>query len=88
MAVLASRGKELRLRRVARVGRVVVIRLVAPNANSRQRRVIVVDMAIGALARWNGVRSGQRERCIVVVEGRVGPRVGVVTQLALLRKPG
>ena len=53
---------------MARVRRVVVIRLMAADASSRQRGVVSVDVAISALPRRNGMRSGQRERCVVVVE--------------------
>ena len=55
VAVLASRGKELRLRCMARIGRVVINRLVAANASGRERRVIVVHMAVRALTGWNGM---------------------------------
>ena len=65
-----ARGREkLRLRRVTRIGRVVVIGLVATDARDGQRGVVVVDVAIGADARRHRVRSGQRERGVVVVEG-------------------
>ena len=68
VAVLTSRGEELGLRGVAGIGRVVVIRLMATNASSRKRRVVVVHVAVYALARWNSMRTGQRERRVVVVE--------------------
>lgn len=86
MAVLASRGEELRLRFMAGIGRVVVIRLMATNASSRKRRVIVVHVAVYALARRNGMRSRQREGRVVVVERRIRPHRGVVAQFALLRE--
>ncbi len=82
VAVLARRREELRLRRVARVRRVVVVGLVAPDAGRRQRRVVVVDVAIGALPRRHGVRPGQRERRVVVIERGVGPDDRVVAQFA------
>ena len=50
VAILAGRGEELRLRRVARVGGVVVVGLVAADASRRQRRVVVVDVAVTANA--------------------------------------
>ena len=57
--------------RVIRIGRSVVIGLVATHAGCRQRRVIVVHVATGACDR--GMRSGQRERRGVVIERRAGP---------------
>jgi len=86
VAVLTSRGEELGLRGVAGIGRVVVIRLMATNASSRKRRVVVVHVAVYALARWNSMRTGQRERRVVVVERRIRPHRGVVAQFALLRE--
>ncbi len=68
VAVLARGREELRLRRVSGIGCVVVIRLVAPDTRRRQRRVIVVHVAVGADARRNGVRSRQRKRGVVVIE--------------------
>ena len=61
MAVLTGSREELRLRRVAGVGAVVVIGLMTADAGGRQRRVVVIDVAICALARWNRVRTTQRE---------------------------
>jgi len=83
---LARGGEELRLRRVTRIGRVVVISLVAADASNRQRGVVVVHVAVGADTRRHGVRSRQRERRIVVVEGGIGPDCSVVAQIALLRE--
>ncbi len=88
VTVLARRWKELWLRRVTRIGGVVVIRLMAANTSGRQRSVVVVDVTIGALARRDRMRSGQRKRGVVVVEGGIRPRRGVVAQLALLREAG
>ena len=88
VAGLAGGREELRLRRVARIRRVVVIRLMAADAGRRQRRVVVVDVAISALSRRHGVRSGQRKRRVVVIEGRIGPDRRVMAQLALLRESG
>jgi hypothetical protein len=68
VAGLAGGRKELWLRRVPRIGGVVVIGLVATDAGDGQRRVVVVDVAVGADARRHGVGSGQRERGVVVVE--------------------
>jgi len=55
MAVLARRWEELRLCRMARVRRVVVIGLMAADACGRQRRVVVIHMAVAALPRRHRV---------------------------------
>lgn len=82
MAILTSGGKELWLRSVAGIGRVVVVGLVASDAGGGQGRVVVVHVAITALSRRHSVRSGERECRVVVVEGRVGPDGGVVAKFA------
>ena len=78
---LARGREELGLRLVARVRGVAVIRLVAPDTRDRQSRVVPVYVAVRALARRHGVRTGQRECRVGVVEGGVGPDCGVVAQL-------
>ena len=78
VAVLAGRGEELRLCRVARIRGVVVVRLVAPDAGCGQRRVIVVDMAVGTNAGRHGMGAGKGEGRGVVTKGRVSPHRGVV----------
>ena len=87
MAVLTGRGEELWLRGVSRIRRLVVIRLMATDACCRERRVIVVYVAIRALAWWNCMQAGQWERRVVVIERRIRPGNGVVTNFALLREP-
>ena len=78
VAVLAGCRKELRLCRVAGIRGVVVVRLVAPDAGRGQRRVIVVDVAVGTNARRHGVGAGKGEGRVVVIKRRVGPHRGVV----------
>ena len=68
VAVLARSGKELRLRRMARIGRGVVIILMASNAGGWQSRVIAVEVAIGALPGRHGMRAGEGKRRVVVIE--------------------
>ena len=63
-----------------------IIFLVAGVTRGAIQRVVVVDMTIGALPRWHGVRSRQRESGAVVVEGRIQPRSRVVTGGAGLRE--
>ncbi len=82
MTVLARRREELRLRGMPRIRRVVVVGLVAADARRRQRGVVVVDMAVGTCPRRNRMRSGQRERCVVVIEGRIRPLHRVMAKLA------
>lgn len=86
VAGLAGRREKLRLRRVARVRGVVVVRLVAADAGRRQCGVVAVDMAIGALSRGHRMGSGQGKRRIVVIEGGIRPDRRVMAQLALLRE--
>ena len=79
VTVLAGGREELRLRSMARVRRVVVVSLMAANADGGQGRVIVVDVAIRALPRWDRVRACEGKGCVVVVEGGVCPDRRVVT---------
>lgn len=58
VTVLTSRGEKLRLRRMPRVGRVVVISLVAADARCWQRLIVAVDMAVRTGSWRDGVRSG------------------------------
>jgi len=55
VAVLACCRKELWLRGVPRIRRVVVIGLVTSNASCRQCLIVVVHMAVDASARRYGV---------------------------------
>src|SRR5579872_940938 len=88
VTVLAGGGKELRLRGVSGVGGVVVIRLVAADADGGQGRVIVIHVAVRAMARRSHVRPGQGKGRVVVVEGAIRPSGGVVTQFACSREAG
>ena len=65
VASLACRGEELRLRSVARVRGVVVVSLVAADTSCRQRRVVVVHVAVSAhaAAAQYANRSGGRPCC-------------------------
>ena len=84
-----ARGREeLRLRFVAWVRRIVVVRLMAADARDGQRRVIVVDVAVRANPWRHQVRARQRECGVVVVEGGVCPDSGAVAQFARGREAG
>ena len=85
---LTSSGEELRLRGVARIRCVVVVGLVATDARQWQRRVVAVDMAVRAHTRRHHVRTGKRERSVVVIKRGVGPDDGVVAEFAGSRESG
>lgn len=69
MAVLAGCREELRLRRMAGICRLVVVRLMASEANRRQRCVIAVGVAVATLPRRRLVRTGKRKSGVVVIKG-------------------
>jgi len=69
---------------VVRIGRAVVVALVATHAGRRQRRVVVVHVAISA--GHGGVRAGQRESRRVVIEGSAGPVRRAVADIARRRE--
>ena len=68
VTVLACSREELWLRRMAGIRSVVVIRLMAADTGRRQRRVVVVHVAIGANTWRHRMRSRQWEWRVVVVE--------------------
>lgn len=63
-----------------------VVLLMAAHTCCGRQVVVVVDVAVGALTRWNGVRPGQSESGTVVVESRIEPRSRVVALIAALRE--
>ena len=71
---------------MVRIVRILVIRLVAAIAVRGQVGVVVVYVAVGASARRDGVRTGEREARLVVVKVGVGPFDRVMADLAGLRK--
>ncbi len=82
---MASRARSRETRRcVIRIRRAVVVRLVATHARCRQRRVVVVHVAIGA--GHGRVRTGQRERRRVVIERRSAPVCCAVAGIARRRE--
>ena len=66
---------------------VQIVLLVAAVAIGRQVGPVVVDVTVGALPRRNGMRSGQGECRVVVIELAVSPGDCVVAKLARLREP-
>jgi len=71
---------------VVRIVRILVVRLVAAIAVRGQVGVVVVYVAVGASARRDGVRAGEREARLAVVKVGVGPSDRVMADLAGLRK--
>lgn len=80
-----ARGRESS-RCMIRVRRSIPICLVAPIAGRRQRRVVVIRMALRALQRC--VRARKWECGVVVVEGGRNPGRCRVAYGAIRRKPG
>ena len=83
VALLASRRESLM---GYRSGRVVVVGLVATDARCNRDVVVVVDVTVGALARWHHMRTGQRETRLGVIEGCGLPGPRVVAGIASLRE--
>ena len=66
---------------------IVVILLMAGYAGRRRQVVVIVDVAIDALPRGNGMRPGKRKSSRRVVELRSRPARCAVTRIASLREP-
>ena len=84
MALIAAL-REIRCH-VVRVSRSLVVLQVAAHTGIRGQVVVIVDVAIRALPRRDGVHPSQREIRRVVIERSVRPRRGVVALGASLRE--
>ncbi len=60
----------------------LIVLQVTRHASRAVQGVVVVHMTIDALARWNGMHSGQRESCRRVIELPICPSHRVVALLA------
>lgn len=84
MALLAGRRKPAQ--HVTRIRRSLEVLLVARNASRARQVVIIIDVAIGANSRRNGVASGKRKAHRTVIELCVQPVIRGVTGFACRRK--
>ena len=82
VASVACRRKSRR--GMIRIRRAIPISLVAPVTRRRQRRVVVVCMALRA--RNRGVSASQWERRVVVIERRRAPRTRRMADRAICRE--
>ena len=87
VVALVAGLREVR-RDVIRVRRSLEVFQVTGDAGCAGQVVIIVDVTIGALPRWNRVHAGEGEGGRVVVEGRIRPRSRVVALLTGLRESG
>ena len=85
VVALVARLREIRGDMV-RIGGALVVLEVATHARGAVQVVVIVDMAIGASPRWNGMQPGERESSAGVVERGVHPIAGVMALIACLRE--
>ena len=86
VVALVAGLREIR-RDVIRVGCALEVLQVAGDAGGAVQRVVVVDVAIGALARRNGVQSGQHEAGRRMIELGIAPLHRIVTGFACVWEP-
>ena len=68
---------------VIRIGGALIILQVATDTGCAGQIEVVVDVAVGTLARGNGVPAGKRETCRAVIEVRAQPGIGRVAESAV-----
>ena len=83
LALLRESGSGVR-----RIVSAVVVLQMAGDTGGGVQTVVVVDVAVAALARRNGVSAGEGPSGGGVIEGGVGPLNGVVTAIARGREAG
>ena len=86
VALIASLGEVSR--DVIRIRCALVVLQVAGDASRAIQRVVVVNVAIGTLARRNGVEASQRKAGGGMIELAIGPQHRVMALLARRRKAG
>ena len=88
VASRAGGREERRLRGVAGIRGVVVVGLMAADTGRGQRRVVAVDVAVGAGPGRYGMGSGQGESRVVVIKGGICPDSGVMAEFTGRRESG
>ena len=73
---------------VVGIGRALEVLEVAGHARRATQGVVIVDVTIGALARGNGVQSGQRKAGGRMIELGIAPLHRIVAGFARVREPG
>ena len=81
MALRAGLGKTCG--DVIRIGGALIILQVTADAGGAGQIEVVVDVAVGTLARWNGVPAGKRETRCAVIEVHAQPGIGRVAERAV-----
>jgi len=80
-----ARSREATMRH--RRGRAGKILLVTSNARQSAQGVIVVDVTVGTLPRWDGMSTSERKACRAVIEVCIEPGVGAVAEGAVGGEP-
>ena len=64
-------------------GGALIILQVAGHAGRAGQVEVVVDVAVGALARWNRMSAGEWKTCGAVIEVRIQPRIHAMAEGAV-----
>ena len=81
MALGADLGKASR--HVVGIGGALIILQMAGHACRAAQAEVVVDMAVGAQTRWDGMGGGEWDTCRAVIEVRMEPRICAVAERAV-----